>query len=163
VALKIVESITNKILVPFRLVPRDGLTPQNLAFSITIGIISGIFPVLGLTTILSILLTMAFRQNLLVVQSVQWLLALVQLLLIIPFMQFGAYVLNQNVLHINYEQLNHAFEPGVLSGIKALGIFHLYAILTWLLLVLPAGAVSYFGFLAIFQRKSRKMIDSENN
>jgi len=161
-ALKIVESITNKILIPFRLVPRDGLTPENLSFSITIGIVSGIFPVLGLTTLLSIFLTMAFRQNLLVVQSVQWLLALVQLLLIIPFMQFGAYMLNQNVLHISFEQINHAFQPGVLSGLKALGIFHLYAILTWLLLIVPAGAVSYFGFLALFQRMSKKMADSEN-
>ena len=156
--MKIVESVKHKILIPFRLVPKDGLTPRDLAFSVTLGIISGIFPVIGMTTLLSIVLTMLFRQNLLVVQSVQWILALVQVMLIIPFMQFGAYVVNAHALHINMAQINHAFQPGMLSGIKTVGIFHLYGILTWLILVIPASAVSYYGFLFIFQRKNKKSI-----
>lgn len=138
--------------------PKEGLTPEKLAFSITLGIISGIFPVLGMTTLLSIILTMLFRQNLLVVQSVQWILALVQILLIIPFMQFGAFLLNQNGIHINMQQINHAFQPGLLSGIKTVGLFHLYGILTWLILAIPASAVSYYGFLFVFQRKGKKVI-----
>jgi len=157
-AIKIAEAFTRKILIPFRLVPKDGLTPEKLAFSVTIGIVSGIFPVIGMTTLLSIVLTMLFRQNLLIVQSVQWILALVQILLIIPFMQFGAYLLHQSVAHINMEQINHAFQPGMLSGIKTVGMFHLYGILTWLILSIPASAVSYFGLLFIFQRKSKKVI-----
>lgn len=157
---KIVESFTHKFLVPFRLVPKDGLTPEKLAFSVTLGIVSGIFPVIGMTTLLSILLTMLFRQNLLIVQAVQWVLALFQVLLIIPFMQLGAYILNVHAIHISMAQINHAFQPGMLSGIKTVGIFHLYGMLSWLILAFPAGAVSYFGFLFIFQRKSRKVARS---
>lgn len=153
--MNIVDSITTKFLIPFRLLPSEGLPPEKLAFSVTIGIVAGVFPVLGATTIISLLLTMVFRQNLLVVQSVQWILALVQIALIIPFMQFGAYLLNQHALHISMEQINHAFQPGVLAGIKTVGIFHLYGILTWLILVIPASAVSYYGFLFIFQRKAK--------
>jgi|GEM_PF-189619 uncharacterized protein (DUF2062 family) len=149
---KIAESFTQKVLIPFRLVPKDGLTAEKLALSITIGIISGIFPVIGMTTILSLFLTMLFRQNLLVVQSVQWILALFQVLLIIPFMQFGAYLLSQDA-HITIVQINHAFHNGMISGIKTVGIFHLYAILTWVILAIPAAAVSYFSFLAVFQKK----------
>ncbi|MDO9254778.1 MAG: DUF2062 domain-containing protein [Bacteroidales bacterium] len=153
--MNIVETISHKILIPFRLVPKEGLSPEKLAFSVTLGIVSGIFPVIGLTTLLSIILTMLFRQNLLVVQSVQWILALVQVLLIIPFMQFGAYILNVHAFHINMTQINHAFQPGMLSGIKTVGIFHLYGILTWLILVIPTSAISYFGFLFVFQRKGK--------
>jgi uncharacterized protein (DUF2062 family) len=156
--LNIFESVRHKILIPFRLVPEEGLSPEKLAFSVTLGIVSGIFPVIGLTTLLSIVLTMLFRQNLLVVQSVQWILALVQVLLIIPFMQFGAYILNVHAFHINMAQINHAFQPGMLSGIKTVGIFHLYGILTWLILSIPASIVSYFGLLFIFQRKSKKVL-----
>jgi uncharacterized protein (DUF2062 family) len=156
--LNIVESIRHKILIPFRLVPKEGLSPEKLAFSVTLGIVSGIFPVIGLTTLLSIVLTMLFRQNLLVVQSIQWILALVQVLLIIPFMQFGAYILNVHALHINMAQINHAFQPGMLSGIRTVGIFHLYGILTWFILVIPTSAVSYYGLLLIFQRKSKKVL-----
>lgn len=153
----LVEFFTQKVLIPFRLVPKDGLTPEKLAFSVTIGIVSGIFPVLGMTTLLSILLTMLFRQNLLVVQSVQWILGLVQILLIIPFMQLGAFLLNQKVLHISMAQINHAFQPGLLAGIKTVGIFHLYGILTWAILAIPASAVSYYAFLTILQKKNQKL------
>ncbi len=152
-SLKIVESFTNKILIPFRLVPKDGLTAEKLALSITIGIVSGIFPVIGMTTILSILLTMLFRQNLLVVQSVQWILAMFQVLLIIPFMQFGAYLLSQDV-QITMAQITNAFHNGLFSGIRTIGMFHLYAILTWVILAIPAAAVSYFSLLAVFHKKN---------
>lgn len=155
---KLVESFTQKVLIPFRLAPQDGLTPENLAFSVTIGIVSGIFPVIGMTTLLSILLTMLFRQNLLIVQSVQWILALAQIVLIIPFMQFGAYLLNQHGMHISMQQINHAFQPGLLSGIKTVGLFHLYGILTWFILAIPASAISYYGFLFVFQRKGKKSL-----
>jgi hypothetical protein len=104
---------------------------------------------------------MAFRQNLLVVQSVQWLLALVQLLLIIPFMQFGAYILNAQIIHISIEQISTAFQPGLFSGLRTLGIFHLYAILTWIILSIPAGAISYFTFRAVFQKKYSNSPDPE--
>jgi uncharacterized protein (DUF2062 family) len=153
-AFRIVEIITNKILIPFRLLPKEGLSPDKLAFSITIGIISGVFPVIGATTILSLLLTMAFRQNLLVVQSVQWVLALAQLLLIIPFMQLGAHILHQQAIPVTINQINLAFQPGILSGIKTIGIFHLYAILTWLLLSIPASTISFFTLRAAFQKRN---------
>ena len=152
-ALKIIDKFTNKILIPFRLIPREGLSAKKLAFSITIGLIAGIFPVLGATTLLSLLFTMLFRQNLMVVQSVQWVMALAQILLIIPFMQFGAYILSAQALHINMDQINLAFQPGFFAGLKTVGIFHLYAILTWTILSVPAGAISYFALKAVFQKK----------
>jgi uncharacterized protein (DUF2062 family) len=155
--LKIVDSLKNKILIPFRLVPKDGVTPENLAFSITIGIVAGLFPVIGATTLISLLLTMLFRQNLIIVQSVQWILGLVQILLIIPFMQFGAFLLNQKVLPVSMAQINHAFQPGLIAGIKTVGIFHLYGILTWTILAIPASAVSYYSFLMVFQKKNQKL------
>lgn len=152
-ALKLILYLKNRILIPFRLVPKEGVTSESLAFSITIGIIAGLFPVLGTTTLISLLLTLLFRQNILVVQSVQWLLGLVQIMLIIPFMKLGAFILNQNVIHINMHQINIAFQPGFFSGIRTVGIFHLYAILTWIILAVPASAISYFAFKALFQKK----------
>lgn len=151
--MKIVDSIKEKILIPFRLVPANGLTPEKIAFSITIGILSGIFPVIGLTTILSLLLTLLFKQNLFVVQSVQWIMALFQVLLIIPFIRSGAFLLNHQILHIDIEQIKLAFEPGILEGLKTIGVLHLYGILSWSIVAIPLGLVSYLMFLAIFKKK----------
>lgn len=134
--------------------PAEGLTPEKIAFSITIGIISGIFPVFGATTILSLFLTLLFRQNLFVVQSVQWIMALFQVLLILPFMQFGAFLLNRHNFHISIEQIKLAFQPGMVAGLKALGVLHLYGLLSWSIVVLPLGVVSYLVFLTIFKKKT---------
>jgi len=155
-ALKITHHIKNKIFIPFQLVPKEGLTAEKLAFSITIGIVSGLFPVIGATTLVSVLLTVLFRQNLMIVQAVQWILGLAQVFLIIPFMQLGAFILNHHGLHITMHQISNAFAPGFLSGIKTVGVLHLYAIMTWSILAIPAGAISYFVFRTIFQKKKIK-------
>jgi len=151
-----VKSLTNRAMVAFRISPEAGLTPEKLAFSVTIGIIAGIFPVLGTTTLLSLFFTLLFRQNIVIVQSVQWLFALLQIILIIPFMQFGAFLLNQQAIHISMQEINAAFQPGFFSGIKTIGIFQLYAILSWTILAIPASAISYFTLKAVFHRKKSK-------
>jgi len=140
-------------LIPFRLVSRKGLTAESLAFSITIGIISGLFPVIGATTLISVLLTLLFRQNILVVQSVQWILGLLQVMLIIPFMKLGAVILNQQAVHINMHQINLAFQTGFFSGIRTIGVFQLYAILTWIILAIPASAISYFAIKTLIRKR----------
>jgi uncharacterized protein (DUF2062 family) len=155
-ALVLTHHIKSKFLIPFRLVPKEGLTAETLAFSITIGIVAGLFPVIGATTLVSVLLTLLFRQNIMIVQAVQWILGLVQVFLVIPFMQLGAFILNQHSLHITMHQISNAFAPGFLSGIKTVGVLHLYAIMTWSILAIPASAISYFAFRTIFQKKKIK-------
>jgi uncharacterized protein (DUF2062 family) len=155
-ALKIFDKLKNKILIPFKLVPKAGLSAEKLAFSVTIGIIAGLFPVIGTTTLLSLLLTLLFRQNLLIVQSVQWLMALFQLLLIIPFMRLGTWLMNNPELQINIDHIKLAFEPGILEGIKTIGTMHLYGILGWIVIAIPVGAVSYVTFLYVFRNEVQK-------
>ena len=152
-AAKIIENFTNKVLIPFRLVPKDGLSPEKLAFSITIGLLAGLFPVFGATTLLSLLLTFIFRQNLMVVQSVQWIMAVFQVLMIIPFMRLGVWLLNQPEILINIDQIKMAFQPGLLQGIRTMGIFHLFGIVGWIVISLPSGSLIYFGLLKFFRRK----------
>lgn len=151
---KIIEPIKNRILIPFRIIPRDGLTPEKMALSVTIGIISGLFPVIGFTTLVGLALTAALRQNLVLVQSVSWLLGLFQLLLIIPLMRFGALVWDQHNIHITLGQMQHAFQPGIMSGLQTIGIFHLYGILAWFILIIPTGAFSYYTLLLAFRKRS---------
>ena len=147
------QAIYNRFLVPFRLMPAEGLSAGKIAFSLSLGIIAGIFPVIGATTLLSLLFTFLFRLNILIVQSVQWTVALFQLLLIVPFMKSGAYLLTQKNIHINTSQLQQAFEHGTMAGVKSLWILHLYGIFSWILIAVPAGFILYFLFLHIFSKR----------
>ena len=149
------RSVRNKYLVPFRLVPEGGIPPDKMAFSITLGVLTGVFPVLGATTAISLLFTMLFRQNLLVVQSVQWIMAMLQIILIVPFMQLGAFILKARSVDISLHQINISFQHGFFTGIKTIGVLHLYAIFTWTLISIPAAFLLYCIFRAVFRMRKR--------
>jgi len=151
---RIIEPIKNRILIPFRIIPKEGFTAEKLALSVTIGIVSGLFPVIGFTTIVGLGLTAAFRQNIALVQSVSWLLTLVQLLLIIPLMRMGALIWDQNNIHITLGKIELAFQPGIMEGLQTIGIFHLYGVLAWSILVIPAGTFSYYALLMAFRKRN---------
>lgn len=152
---EIFRSFRNQYLVPFRLVPEGGIPPDKMAFSITLGVLTGVFPVLGATTAISLLFTMLFRQNLLVVQSVQWIMAMLQIILIVPFMQLGAFILKARSVDISLHQINISFQHGFFTGIKSIGVLHLYAIFTWTLISIPAAFILYYIFRAVFRMKKR--------
>lgn len=149
---KIIEPIRNRILIPFRIIPREGLTPEKMALSIAIGIVAGLFPVIGFTTLLSLMLTAIFRQNLALVQALNWLLSLVQLILIIPLMRIGSFLWGHQKISISLGQIEKAFQPGILSGLQTIGIFHLFGILAWAVLVVPTGIISYFVLVKVFRK-----------
>jgi uncharacterized protein (DUF2062 family) len=147
-----------KVLIPFKIIPKDGLSNQKIALSVTIGIVSGIFPVIGGTTAVGLLLLAAMKQNLVTVQAVSWLMSPIQLLSIIPFMRTGAWILHKSPVHITLNQIMLAFEPGWWMGLKNLGILHLYAALAWAVFALPAGFVLYYSALAITSLMNRKKL-----
>lgn len=64
-------------------------SPKNMALSLTAGICIALFPVIGITFILGLMVAVVFRLNHLVVQSLNLLLAPVQMLLIYPFIKAG--------------------------------------------------------------------------
>jgi len=68
---------------------RQGITPEKIAQSLAFGIVLGIFPVLGSTTILCALAAIIFRLNLPAIQLVNYFVYPLQLVLLIPFIRFG--------------------------------------------------------------------------
>ncbi len=63
--------------------------PKNMALSLTVGVCLALFPVIGMTFLLGLMVAVVFRLNHLIVQSLNLLLAPVQLLLIYPFIKAG--------------------------------------------------------------------------
>lgn len=147
-----------KVLIPFKIIPKEGLSTEKIALSVTLGILSGIFPVIGATTAVGLLLLAALKQNLVTVQAVSWFMSPIQLLSIIPFMRAGAWILHKSPVHITLNQIMLAFEPGWWIGLKNLGILHLYAALAWVVFALPAGFVLYYIALGITSLINRKKL-----
>jgi uncharacterized protein (DUF2062 family) len=72
---------------------KQGIAPDRLALCVAIGIVVGNIPILGVSTILCTLIALLFRLNLAAMQAVQAAMAPTQLLLIIPYVRLGEWLL----------------------------------------------------------------------
>ena len=72
---------------------RQGIDPDRLALCVAIGVVVGNIPILGLSTALCAVIALSFRLNLAAMQLVQALMAPTQLVLIIPYVRLGEWIL----------------------------------------------------------------------
>ncbi len=72
---------------------RQGISPRRLALCVAIGIVVGNAPILGTSTILCTVIALLFRLNLPAIQLVQAAMAPTQVLLIIPYVRLGEWLL----------------------------------------------------------------------
>ena len=82
-----------RIVEPLLALLRQGISPDRLALCVAIGVVVGNIPILGISTILCAVIALTFRLNLPAIQIVQALMAPTQLLLIIPFVRLGEWIL----------------------------------------------------------------------
>jgi uncharacterized protein (DUF2062 family) len=86
--------IRRRVWLPLLGLLKQGISPDRLALCVAIGIVVGNIPILGLSTALCALIALVFRLNLAAMQLVQVLMAPTQLLLIIPYVRLGEWILN---------------------------------------------------------------------
>ena len=126
---------------------KTGLTPQKLAITIALGIIIGIFPVIGATTLLSALIAVVFRLNMAVIQLVNYLSYPLQLLLFLPFLKAGNYFFEGDPIPSIESMLN---EP--LLAIQKFWFANLLGVGVWSLVVIPIFGIVYYVLLSILKK-----------
>lgn len=122
------------LLAPVRALLTQGLSPRLLALSLAVGLVVGIFPVLGTTTVLCTIAAAAFRLNLIAVQTVHFLMTPVQLLLIIPFVRVGEWVLGKAPQPLSISDGLALIAQGAFNAVAVLWDAILHAMLGWVLL-----------------------------
>jgi uncharacterized protein (DUF2062 family) len=146
---------TTRVLIPVSNIRKQGFSAETLALSISIGIIGGAFPAIGFASYICLILTLAFKQNIIIVQVVNWLVYPLQILLIIPFMKLGYSIFTGGELTITLHQVVAAFQSGIMNGIKLIGIISLYGIIAWAVIAIPTLFILYSSFLLIFRYFNR--------
>lgn len=135
----------------FRGFLRQGTSPKALAISTTIGLLLGIFPVLGITTLLMMAIAVRLRLNLPLMLAVSYLIYPFQILLMIPFIRFGEWVSGSAPLGLTLESLELAFRNNFFEALQSLGMANLLAVAGWTVLALPAGLLVYFLLVPFFR------------
>jgi len=112
---------------------RQGLLPRDLALCLALGAGVGLFPVLGVSTPVLTLIALQRRLNLAAIQLVSWLMGPLQLVLIIPFMRFGEWVLGSEPQPMTIEAGMEIISQGVLQAIITMWDAIVHASVGWLL------------------------------
>src|SRR6202012_2910085 len=78
-----------RIALPIFALLRRGTSPRKLAWSLAAGLLIGINPIIGSTTVLCLAIAFLFRLNIAASQLANHVVYPLQLLLVIPFIHLG--------------------------------------------------------------------------
>lgn len=135
----------------------QGLTPRELALTIAVGMTLGIFPVVGLTSILCTLAAVVLRLNLPVIQSVNWAMSLIQITLLIPFSHFGAMLFGGSGIMLNLNELMIMMETDFMGTIEQFMGAVLRGIAVWCIIAGPLGFTLYVISISLITRVANVM------
>jgi uncharacterized protein (DUF2062 family) len=131
-----------------------GITPEKIALSLAFGIVIGVFPVLGTTTLLCLLAAILFRLNLPAIQLVNYLCYPLQIALILPFLRMGQWLLRAEPLRLTLPQMLALAHGDTLRAIHLLWIGALQAAAAWMLVGPLAILGLYFTLTPMLRRLS---------
>ena len=146
-----------RILEPLLGLLTQGISPDRLALCVAIGVVVGNIPILGVSTILCAAIALVFRLNLAAIQIVQAAMAPTQLLLIIPFVRLGEWILRVPPEPVSIKQGMALLAQSAGHAIAVLWNAILYAGLAWLL-VAPLAVYSIYKLLTpVFARAAAQI------
>jgi len=156
--------VQRRLLDPFMSLLKAGLSPRGLALTVGLGVAFGLAPTFGITTIVSTAVALRLRLNVAAIQLVCHLLSPVQLLLLLPFLRWGATLLGHGdrVANLTFEQVKHmGSTEGWGSVLHLLWRAELGALMLWALAATPVVAALYVGLQPLFRKVVRRQEESE--
>ncbi len=131
---------------------RTGMQPNKLIISLVLGVLIGLMPLLGLTTLIGFLIASFFKLNMVLLQLANYLVFPLQLILLGPFFQLGDLLFNSGATSFSFVNLAQVYaQEGFMNFFRILGEANVYAVLTWLIVALPLGIMMFFVFRLISQ------------
>ena len=150
------DTLRSKILVPVVEQLTQGLSPDTIALTIGVGLAIAVIPVIGVTTILSILAAWAFRLNHPIIQAINWTSYPLQLLLLIPFIRLGEILFGDTRLALSLEQLVAMGKADPLGTIASLATTVAHAVVAWGLFVPIVILAAYYGTRPVLRALARR-------
>ena len=141
----------------------QGITPEKLSLAVTFGIILGIFPVIGTTTILCTAVALYLRLNIAAIQMINYFVYPLQLIFFIPFIRLGEFIFSQPPIPFSVTQIMEMIESDTLGTMRDLWLANLLGVAAWLLLSIPLSAIIYYITLRIFRKLNPEKLQTRSS
>ena len=132
-----------RVVAPIRSQLQQGTSPDKVALTIALGLVLGVFPVLGTTTVLCAVVAARLRLNQPIIQLVNYLLYPVQLIAMIPFYRAGESLFGRPHVSLTVPMLLDRVRAGALGFVGDFGMIGLRGIAVWCLLAPPVALAVY--------------------
>ena len=133
----------------------EGSSPEGLALSLTVGACLGLFPLLGVTTFLCLIVGGVFRLNHAALQLANYAVAPLQLVLILAFVRLGEWLTGAATMPLNPLELASLFRANPSGFLARFGLTGLRAILGWAVVAPVVGPLLYSVLLPLLRGLAR--------
>jgi len=147
------KGFLRKKIVP-RIMPllKQGISPEKIALAMAMGAAIGICPLIGATTAMCVVAALVLRLNQPAIQIANYLVYPLQIILLIPFFQFGAWIFGMAPLPLSAPHLIFMFHENFWQTVKTLWRIIFHAIVAWGLICPPTIAVLYYILSPLIRR-----------
>jgi uncharacterized protein (DUF2062 family) len=124
----------DRIILPVLALLRRGATPEKLAWSLAAGVLIGLNPILGSTTILCLTVAFLFRLNIIASQITNHLAYPLQIILFIPFIRLGSRIFHTAEMPLSVKDILHAARTSPVQLARNLWLWESHALILWAIL-----------------------------
>jgi len=129
----------------------QGLTPEKLALSLALGVMCGLFPVLGATTLLCVAFGVGLRLSHAALQLANYLVYPVQVALILLFVRLGERTVQAPPIHFSLPTIFALARENPGLFLERFGLTALHAMLGWGIAAPFIGVGLYFVLLPVLR------------
>ncbi|MBC7713716.1 MAG: DUF2062 domain-containing protein [Rhizobacter sp.] len=122
---------------------KKGATPEKLSQGLVTGILFGIFPLIGFTTLMSVLAGFIFKLNQIVVQTTNYLMYPVQIIMIPIYIKVVSMIFDVGYVPLRPDILISQFRADPGGFLRQYAIIGVYAVGLWCILSVVLYLVLY--------------------
>jgi uncharacterized protein (DUF2062 family) len=148
-------------LKPFVDLLKQGMSPEKIALTIALGVVLGVTPVLGSTTILCTGAALLLRLNLPAIQLVNGVTYPLQFVMLIPFYRLGAWMFRADASTVSLQRVAALIRVGVWHTIQTLWVVTIHALAAWLLFGSMAVGLLYVILATLLRMAWRRISASK--
>jgi len=136
----------------------QGTSPEKLAWSISLGLTLGIFPIMGSTTLVCLLIGYLLKLNQPILHLFKTFVYPLHLALILVFIRIGQHINGIPPIPFSIPQLLTRFQDDPLQFAKDFGLAALHGIEAWALASVLLIPITYYISLPLLKKLSPKKI-----